>query len=131
METPNGSRAWLLVFLLAGCAAPPAQVAEPAPTWVDRCQDPAVQDLVIAVLVIDLACDSVSPQTRPERERIVGPLIAEYRSCFAHFQQLNSEIRSEAAVAADAIRRATQPPESTTCTDFAARVARLRKLTGR
>jgi hypothetical protein len=61
---------------------------------------------------------------------VVSELRSEFRDCFAQFQTLNAEIRAEAKVAAEAIRSASRPPESTTCTDFRARVARLRKLTG-
>lgn len=106
------------------CAAP--AVAQPQ----DRCRDPGLLELVSSALTIDLACDEVSPQTKAERERVVSELMSEFRECFAHFQNLNAEIRSEARLAAETIRRASRPPESTTCVDFRARVERARKTTG-
>ncbi len=116
---------WLLVAALL-CAAP----AAPAHAQ-SRCQDAALLDLVSGVLTMDAACDLVAPQTKPEREKIVNALVGEFRDCFAHIQGLSAEIRAEAASAAQAIRRATKPPGSTTCTDFRGTVARLRKLSGR
>lgn len=114
---------WLLAVALL-CAAPAAQAQ-------GRCQDAALLDLVSGVLTMDAACDLVAPQTKPEREKIVNALVGEFRDCFAHIQGLSPEIRAEAAAAAQAIRRASKPPGSTTCTDFRGTVARLRKLSGR
>lgn len=118
------ARAFLFGSLLI-CAAP--AVAQPQ----DRCRDPGLLELVSSALTINLACDEVSPQTKAERERVVGELMSEFRECFAQFQTLNAEIRSEARLAAETIRRASQPPASTTCVDFRARVERARKAAGR
>jgi len=106
------------------CAAP--AIAQPQ----ERCRDPALLEFVSSALTINLACDEVSPESKTERERVVGALMSEFRDCFAYFQTLNSEIQSEARLAAEAIRRASQPAGANTCVDFRARVERLRKQAG-
>jgi hypothetical protein len=119
----TAARAFLFGSLLI--CTPPAAAQQQ-----DRCRDPGLLELVSSALTINLACDQVSPETKAERERVVTELMSEFRECFAQFQNLNAEIRSGAKLAAETIRRAPQPPESTTCVDFRARVERARKAAG-
>lgn len=100
---------------LAGCGTPSAPAAS-------GCEAPGRLDLLASAMVLDRACDEVSPGTRAERERVVSALAAEQRECSAYMQALNPRITAEAREAAEEMRRSG----SAACAEFATRIDRAR-----
>ena len=96
----------------------------------DRCADPGMMTLLVATHVLNFACEELAPETRTEREQVIRDLTAEFPECFAKAQGYLEYFRKQAKATAERIRQAQQPPESTTCLEYAARIRHVREVNG-
>src|SRR6185503_20077420 len=112
------------VVVLALCSAAVTAGAQ------DRCTTPGMMTLLVAVHVLNFACEELAPETREERGRVLRELTAEFPDCFARAQDSMDYFRQQARATAERILQAGGPPESTTCLEFPARIERVREVNG-